>query len=85
MWVSSSALGPDGCVTRDGSHRRGMGWCVGGMCHPHHSQVVSAVEALDFRGPWCCCSTSTGYICLSMLCLNQCVVRNETQRFVWAL
>lgn len=64
VWVSSSALGPDGCVTSDGSHRRGMGWCVGGMCHPHHSQVVSAVEALDFRGPWCCCSTSTGYICL---------------------
>lgn len=76
VWVSSSALSPAGCVTTDGSHRRGMGWCVGGMCHPHHSQVVSAVEALDFRGLWCCCSTGRGYICLPMLCLKESVVRH---------
>lgn len=25
VWVSSSALSPGGCVTGDGSHRRGMG------------------------------------------------------------
>lgn len=82
VWVSSIALSPAGCVTNDGSHRRGTGWCVGGMCHPHHSQVVSAVEALDFRGPWCCCCTGRGYICLHALCLKQCAVRRETQVFL---
>lgn len=65
VWVSSSALSPAGCVTSNGSHRWGMGWCVGGMCHPHHSQVVSAVEALDFRRLWWC--SSAGYICLPVL------------------
>lgn len=44
MWVCGS-----GCITSDGSHRRGTGQRVGGMCHRHHSRVVSAVEALDFR------------------------------------
>lgn len=44
VWVCGS-----GCITSDGSHRRGTGRCVGGMCHRHNSRVVSAVEALDFR------------------------------------
>lgn len=76
-WVSSSALSLAGCATGDGSHSRGTGWSVGGMCHPHHSQVVSAVEALDFTGLWCCCSAGRGYICLKILCLKRRVVRCE--------
>lgn len=82
VWVSSSVLSAAGCVTSDSRHRRGTGWCVGGICHPHHSWVVSFMEALDFRGPLRCCSASTCYICLPLLCLKQHVVTHETDHFV---